>query len=360
MSQHTADISVIICAYTEKRWDDLVAAVASIQQQTMRPREIIVVIDENSLLLERAIVQFPDIRVISNKETRGLSGARNSGIALAQGAIIAFMDEDAIADPMWLAHLIDLYQDDQVIGVGGAIVPKWAGGRPAWFPSEFHWVVGCTYRGLPTTTAPVRNLIGCNMSFRRKVFTQVGGFRDGMGRIGTKPLGCEETELCIRALQKWPDRTLMYEPQARVHHHVPTDRATWHYLSARCHAEGLSKAQVAQLVGAGDGLSSEWQYTLQILPSGVWQGIIDLVLRGDFGGFGRAMAITWGLAVTTVGYVEGRLGGWLRKGQHSYGQIGEIIHSTRESVDAFHSETYISQEQSTPQAHAQYAMKESA
>lgn len=317
-----ADVSVVVCAYTEQRWDMLVAAVASLQRQTVQPREIIVVIDDNASLFARATVQFPDIHVIANREVRGLSGARNSGIAIAQGAVIAFMDEDAVAEPTWLEQLMASYQEGHIMGVGGAIIPKWDGGRPAWFPSEFHWVVGCTYRGMPTTTAPIRNLIGCNMSFRRELFMQVGGFRHGMGRIGKNPLGCEETELCIRAQQRWPERTLRYEPQARVHHHVSEERATWRYLSARCYAEGLSKAQVSQLVGANDGLSSEWQYTVQTLPSGVLQGVIDLVYRGDSGGIGRATAIILGLAVTTAGYLRGRLAGWF--GEASAAPTGNI------------------------------------
>ena len=62
-------------------------------------------------------------------------------------------------------------------------------------PREFNWVVGCTHRGMPSTTAPVRNLIGCNMSFRREVFSRIGGFRDQIGRVGARPSGCDETEL---------------------------------------------------------------------------------------------------------------------------------------------------------------------
>ncbi|HRW05234.1 MAG TPA: glycosyltransferase family 2 protein [Caldilineaceae bacterium] len=311
MLQTTADISVIICAYTENRWNDLVAAVASLKRQTVQPREIIVVIDENSSLLTRATVQFPDLTVIPNKEYRGLSGARNSGIAIAEGSILAFMDEDAFAEPEWIRHLNAAYTDAEILGVGGAIIPAWDNGQPAWFPNEFNWVVGCTYVGMPTTVAPVRNLIGCNMSFRREVFDQIGGFRQGMGRIGTKPLGCEETELCIRALQRWPSGVLLYQPLARVHHHVPQSRAQWDYFSARCYAEGLSKAQVAQLVGTGDGLSSEWDYTLHTLPKGALQGLTALFTRGDISGVGRAVAIVLGLAVTTVGYLRGRLAGRL-------------------------------------------------
>ena len=77
------DISIIICAYTEKRWDDLVAAVASIQQGSIVPREIILVIDHNPILYQRALYEFSDVVVIENQGGPGLSGARNSGVAIA-------------------------------------------------------------------------------------------------------------------------------------------------------------------------------------------------------------------------------------------------------------------------------------
>ncbi len=162
-----------------------------------------------------------------------------------------------------------------VIGVGGAIEPVWLEGRPAWFPEEFDWVVGCTYHGMPQTQTGVRNLIGCNMSFRREVFGLVGGFRDGIGRVGTRPVGCEETEICIRINHRWPNRKLLYDPQARVNHRVPPNRATWHYFRTRCFSEGLSKSLVTQYVGSKDGLASERTYTFHTLPRGVLRGAAD-------------------------------------------------------------------------------------
>lgn len=85
MRDMTLTISVIICAFTEERWYELMAAVESIQQQHTPPCEIIVVIDHNLPLLERARNQIPGIVLLENKELRGLSGARNSGIAVARG-----------------------------------------------------------------------------------------------------------------------------------------------------------------------------------------------------------------------------------------------------------------------------------
>ena len=298
------NVSVIICAYTEDRWNDLVAAVQSVRTQSSPAHEIIVVIDHNPRLLERTRSEIPGIVVVDNSEPRGLSGARNSGLAVSRGDVIAFMDEDAAAARDWLQRLMSGYNNPDVIGVGGAIEPVWVSGRPRWFPSEFDWVVGCTYRGMPTTSAPVRNLIGCNMSFRREAFEAVGGFRSGIGRVGTRPVGCEETELCIRARQHWPEKTFLYDPEARVYHRVPSTRVGWSYFRSRCYSEGLSKALVSQFVGADDGLASERTYTFRTLPSGVLRNLAGVV-RGDLAGPLRAGAITSGLAITTIGYAVG-------------------------------------------------------
>lgn len=305
MTSISGGVSVIICAYTEARWEALLAAVESLQRQTLPPDEVVVVIDHNPALFERARARLTEITVIANNQARGLSGARNSGLAIARGAIIAFMDEDAAAAPDWLARLIACYDQPAILGVGGAIEPAWQSGRPRWFPSEFDWVVGCTYTGMPTSTAPVRNLIGCNMSFRREVFERVGGFQHGIGRIGALPVGCEETELCIRLAQNWPGAQLRYEPAARVSHRVPAERARWGYFRSRCYNEGRSKALVARLVGARDGLASERAYTQRTLPLGFAGGLRDS-LRGDLSGLLRAGAIVFGLATTVLGYAAGK------------------------------------------------------
>ncbi|GAC1387696.1 MAG: hypothetical protein NVSMB33_17300 [Ktedonobacteraceae bacterium] len=306
MTETDLDISVIICAYTEERWHDLVAAIESIQQQRTSAREIIVVIDHNSALLERVQAYLPGVTALENREKQGLSGARNSGIAVAQGALVAFLDDDAIAEPDWLTWLSYCYTDQRVLGVGGRVEPLWSSQRPAWFPEEFYWVVGCSYRGLPETLAMVRNPYGGCTCYRREMFEIVGGFRNDIGRVGKRPLGCEETELCIRAKQHWPQKIFLYEPRASIQHRIPTSRAHWLYFRSRCYAEGLSKAAVAGYVGAKDGLASERSYVRRTLPQGIARGIIDALGHHDMSGFARAGAIVAGLAVTTTGYLVGR------------------------------------------------------
>jgi glycosyltransferase involved in cell wall biosynthesis len=244
--------------------------------------------------------------VVANRHAQGLSGARNTGVETASGDVVAFLDDDAAAEPDWLARLADAYADPAVIGAGGHVEPLWPAERPAGFPPEFDWVVGCSYRGLPEERAEVRNLIGANMSLRRDVLDDAGGFSSSLGRIGAVPLGCEETELCIRARRLRPGGTILHEPAARVGHRVAPVRTGWRYFRARCWAEGLSKAVVAELAGNDVGLSSERAYALRVLPGGVLRGLGDAA-RGDLSGALRALAIVAGLAVTAAGYAYGSL-----------------------------------------------------
>lgn len=301
------DISVIICAHTEERWQDLVEAVESVIHQTLSAHQIVLAIDHNPALLARVSARFPEITVVPNIQDRGLNGTRNSAVAAATGNIVAFLDDDAIAQPDWLEQFHMAYTSEKIVGVGGKINPLWISDRPEWFPEEFNWVVGCSYRGLPEQTAPVRNLIGCNMSYRRSVIEQLGGFRNGIGHVGGRPQGDDETEFCIRLRQAMPDSVLLFEPCAQVSHKVPAGRANWRYYRWRCYLEGRSKALLSRLVGANDGLSSERTYSTRILPSGIWRGIVSSVRQRNLIGIKRAVAIAAGLVITTFGYGLGTL-----------------------------------------------------
>jgi len=298
-------VSVVICAYTQDRWDDIVAAARSIRAQDTAALETIIVVDHNPALLERVQAEFADVTVVENVESRGLSGARNSGVAITRGEVVAFLDDDAWAESDWLTCLLDAYREPRVIGVGGQINPAWQRARPRWWPHEFDWVVGCSYRGLPDRRAEVRNMIGANMSFRRSVLAMTGPFSHGIGRVGTRPLGGEETELAIRARRHSGGR-ILHEPRARVHHRVPASRATRRYFINRCYAEGLSKAAISRLVGADSALATERTYAIRTLGSGVFRHAGDALRRGDGHGLLRAVWIVIGLAATTAGYIVGR------------------------------------------------------
>ena len=300
-------VSVVVCAYTMARWHLLGRALESVRSQTVPAVEILLVVDHCPALLARA-KELPGVRVFANVGPRGLSGARNTGVAAARGEVVAFLDDDAMAAPDWLEHLLRPYDDPGVVGVGGRVVAEWEGGKPAWFPPEFNWVVGCSYVGQPTVSSVVRNPIGANMSFRRAALLAVGGFSADVGRVGTRPLGCEETELSIRVARRDPTASIVLEPRAVVRHHVPGERSRWGYFWRRCWAEGLSKASVSRLTDPRSALSSERSYALRTLPRGAARGMADAVRHGESGGAARALAIGAGLTITTAGYATGKAG----------------------------------------------------
>jgi GT2 family glycosyltransferase len=297
-------ISVVICAYTEQRWDDVLAAVRSVQRQSVAPLEVILVVDHNPALYERLKAALPDVRVVENREERGLSGGKNTGVALARGSVVAFLDDDAVAEPEWLHHLGAGYELPEVLGVGGRTLPLWETGRPRWFPEEFDWVVGCTFVG--RQPGIVRNLLGGNASFRREVFDLAGGFPSQLGRStrDSRPLGCEETEFCIRVSQHRHGAVFLFEAKAVIWHRAPRARERFSYFRSRCYAEGLSKALVSRSVGAADALSAERQYAAVTLRRGLVRGLADAA-HGDRAGLARAGAIAAGLVAATAGYAVG-------------------------------------------------------
>ena len=308
--------TVVICVYTENRFGDIVAAVDSVYAQDVAPAQVLVVVDHNPALFARVREALPaSVRVLPNARSRGLSGARNTAIAAASGDIVVFLDDDGAARPGWLRALLTPYADPEVVAVGGAAHPRFPDTRPAVLPSggrdadatgELDWVVGCTYTGLPTQRAEVRNLMGCNMSLRRVAFARVGGFAEDLGRIGRNPLGCEETELCIRVRQAY-NRSgraarIVFEPAAQIDHRVGVDRVHWSYLRRRSWSEGLSKAAVAQLVGSDDALATERTYVRSVLPGAV---VRELRAGRPASAAAVVVALTW----TAAGYVRGKLPG---------------------------------------------------
>ncbi|HJQ47586.1 MAG TPA: glycosyltransferase [Amycolatopsis sp.] len=307
--------SVVICAYTERRWDDLVAGIAAVRAQTVPPQEIILVVDHNPDLAERAAAEFPGVTVVENAGRQGLSGARNTAIDRAKGDVLAFLDDDAVPEPDWLAQLLAGYHDPSVVAVGGAARPVWPdGARPPLLPArgdgtgELDWVVGCTYTGQPVSETPVRNVMGCNMSFRSEAFRLAGLFTEDLGRVGRTPLGCEETELCIRIGQASPGSVILFRPGARVRHRVTPDRVTWRYLRHRGWGEGLSKALVSRSVGADAALSTERDYLRRVIVAAVLRESYRL-LRGNRAGGTGLIAIFTVVSSTALGYLRGKLAG---------------------------------------------------
>lgn len=304
--------SVVICTYAEARFAQLQAAVASVAAQRTACAQLVIVVDHNQQLLRRARAEFTGALVLPNAGQPGLSAARNTGTGAATGDIVVFLDDDAAAEPAWLGHLLAPYADRNVLGVGGVALPVWEQAQPPWWPAEFNWVIGCSYAGQPRQRAPIRNLMGCTMSFRRAVLQEAGGFDSALGRQAAGAAGGEETELCLRLAARHRQGIFIHEPAAVVHHQVPGARGTFAYFRARCYAEGKSKAVVAQRAGAAPALASERSYASTVLPAAAAR-YLRCTRPGAAASAAAAGAMACGLLAAGAGFLHGR---WSLRGQH--------------------------------------------
>ena len=177
-------ISVVICTHDERRYDEVVAAVHSIERQTYPALESMVVVDHNRPLFERLRAAFPELTVLENGGPQGAPSSKNTGALIANGDVVAFLDDDAVAADDWLEEIANAHRTHPtILGVGGWTEPAWERSQPPWFPVEFGWVVGASYRGLPDAGKPVRNATGGNMSVDRRAYVEAGGFDVNLGKV---------------------------------------------------------------------------------------------------------------------------------------------------------------------------------
>jgi GT2 family glycosyltransferase len=294
----------VVCAFASARLEQTVACVDSVLRQVPPPSQVVIVVDHNDALEADLRARLPGgVEIVANPDARGLSSARNTAIARSRGDYIVFIDDDAVAHEQWLAHLLSAFRDPAVIGAGGHARPLWEESQPGWFPPEFLWVVGCSYTGL-RDTGSVRNPLGCNMAFRADVFQTVGMFNPAIGRLGSLPLGCEETEFCLRASRAVPGGRIALVSGAEIDHHVPAARATVSYLLRRCYFEGISKALVRRL-GDRRSLDTERTYLRRALPARI-RASVQRALGGHLAeGLGLIAAVVGSVGTAGAGYVVG-------------------------------------------------------
>jgi glycosyltransferase involved in cell wall biosynthesis len=260
-------VSVVCCTHTLERYDDCREAAQSVLGQSHEDVELVLVSDGDEAVYDRFEADFgdrEDVVIHCNDENVGLLESRNNGASVATGDVVAFIDDDAVAAEDWAAKLVAAYETDETRqAVGGRMVPAWVAGKPAFLPEEFYWLVGVTNRGFgpngdPEEAGEVRNTFGSNISFRRNVFLELGGFEDDIGgRQGNKNLQGGETELCAR-LQSEYDTGVYYVPDALVAHKIFDYRTDPGWLIDRAFWQGYSKRGMEVLVSGSTGEESDF------------------------------------------------------------------------------------------------------
>ncbi len=252
--------SIVVCTHNRSEQLEVVLEPLILQNYSHADYEIVVVdnhsTDKTKDVVRDVIKRSPvSVRYVHEKEI-GLSHARNRGIRESSGEIIAFIDDDAIADYRWIESLLSSYKEKDIVCVGGKALLKWPERfiRPNWLNRRLEPFLSGFDLGLEKETE-VRGIskipYGVNISFRREVLLK-NPFSIRLGRTDKRLYGGEETELCLRLIQQgWK---IVYNPKAVVHHIVPEARTEQSYFIQRALDWGISRVVVDNF-----GIIGKWK-----------------------------------------------------------------------------------------------------
>ncbi len=300
-------LSIVVC--THNRAALLPRCLEALQQQEgIAAAEIeVLVIDNRSTDSTRHVAEsFTDRHVAVRyvfESHLGLSVARNTGLAEARSPLVAFVDDDAFAEPQWAEAVLTSFAnaDDRVAVVAGRVFPEWETMPPDCMTPFLEALFTVHDRGdEPRVMAPTEYFVGANMTFRRDVLQQLGGFETRLGRIGSSLLSNEETHLRDQlASRGWQ---CVYAPRAIVHHHIGKDRLTPVYIRRRLLAQGQSDVTGAILKRGSLALPSRVRNCALDAAR-----VVKHAIRSCFLPRGQAATYARQLAVVAIGRLQASL-----------------------------------------------------
>lgn len=246
--------------------EDINSCIESLLSQDYSSFDILVLSEDERMskkLEDRFSSNLIDIVDVEN-ENGGLSYARNEIYKRSSSDVVAYIDADAEADENWLSEIGETYRNKKVPAVGGRAEPNWESKRPIFLPEEFFWLVGVTDANHPDHGSTVRNAFGCNMSYKRDILEQLGGFNTDLGKNKDYNLQGEEPELGERLMEEM-NVGVYYNENASVQHKVSDEQGTIRWLSGRAYLQGVSKAVIE--ASTSSNLSREKQYLQEVLKS---------------------------------------------------------------------------------------------
>ncbi|MEJ6393322.1 glycosyltransferase [Gymnodinialimonas sp. 2305UL16-5] len=202
------ELSVIVVSWG--RPDALRRCLLSLSQQCRSGCEVIVVADPAGLASARSL-PFADRLKLVDQDGPNVSRARNAGLSQAAGQVVAFIDDDAIAEPTWVAAICAAFDNPGIAALTGPVLGR-NGTSLQWGPLAVNACAQDTPMEADGRVPDgyVRKLQGTNMAFRRAVFEDLGGFDEGFAFY------LDDTDIALRlgraGLQS------MWVPNAVVHH----------------------------------------------------------------------------------------------------------------------------------------------
>jgi glycosyltransferase involved in cell wall biosynthesis len=270
-------VSVVICTYSMDRYEVFCGAVNSVIQQTYEPLEVVLIVDGNEIVYERVVTKYGEVENVlchNNDENRGITYSRTEGAELASGEIVAIIDDDAEADPDWIETLVEMYEETGAVAVGDQVIPDWQVEKPDFFPDEFYLLVNREEKGFSEHMEEIRNTYGSNISSRRDVLLNVGGYDANTGRKGDKHIQAHESTIGARIRREY-GRGVVNDPDEKVHHKLFEYRDDCRWLENRSFWQGYSKRIMDHMISDAAGNKNE--YLADLLRKHVPERLVSLV-----------------------------------------------------------------------------------
>ena len=216
---------------------------------------------------------------------QGASFARNTGANSAKGQWLCFMDDDAIANEVYVENIIKhIKTTPEAIGFGGRIIPKYIPSAPEWMSYYVSSLVG-NFDYAPTACAFENGKypLESNMIVKKDIYDSIGGFNTQLpGVVGTLRIGGEGKELFYKLLAQ--GHTIYYDPAICVEHVVEVKKLTPEYMyrvasgigrGEKTRTLSISKGSyfkkiIEYLFKLGAAFVIGFKYLLQCKPAKTW------------------------------------------------------------------------------------------
>lgn len=314
---------IMVCICTHNRPDYLRDCLDGLRAQTIGLGGFdILVVDSASAPAPAARIAALVAGVANARLLRvdrlGLSLARNVAARAVGAGYIAYLDDDAIPSPDWIAAIQCALSgpDPAPVMLAGAILPLWEAPLPAWWPPDLRGVLSIIeiagtgeFRrpGMAARLEPY----GANMIIHAPALLAQGGFLESIGRHGEVLLSDEEKVLAWR-LQDGGGRVL-YDSRITVHHQIQAARLTMAWLLSRMYWQGVSHVRSARYLGHVEGLRMEAMRRFAIVILLAPLGLIPVACP-----YGVRLRWRWA-------YARGFLRAFLRPGEASARKSGSRL-----------------------------------
>lgn len=307
---YSGGMDVTACVCTHNRPHYLRDCLDGLARQTIPAERFeILVVDSASTAdvvaqMARLVGDTPNARLL-RVDQPGVSFARNAGAAAARGCYLAYLDDDAIPAPDWMASILTAIAEitPPPALIGGRILPRWEAPLPAWWPPQLRGTLSIIeveglgeYRtsDLPAGLEPY----GANMVVHVPTLLAMGGFGHHSGRVGEVLLSDEEVQLAWR-LQA-AGHSARYDSRIVVEHQIQASRLTPAWLLSRLYWQGVSTVATLRLIGRREAVQRELLRRLAVAALLAPSGLLPYSST-------RLLACRWRLAYA-AGFVHGACG----------------------------------------------------